>query len=124
MAISHDAELHELAFISVVYFNISTWERCYCIGLRINIITWKSCRSCRQKRRLPCCQDGRKGLILHLSEYQFITCSVLEWPFWSHDLPSYLNTRSNFFVICAILVKFSSNGAVSNNHMVVYLFAI
>ena len=43
MVISHDAELHELAFISVVYFNISTWERCYCIGLRINIITCKSC---------------------------------------------------------------------------------
>ena len=24
----------------------------------------RSCRSCRHERRLPCCQDGRKRLIL------------------------------------------------------------
>ena len=38
---------------------ISTWGRCYCIGLWINLM---ACNGCRKERGLPC---GRKGLILH-----------------------------------------------------------
>ena len=37
----------------------------------------KRCRSCRQERRLPCCQDGRKGLILCQPSYALQLCSFL-----------------------------------------------
>ena len=36
----------------------------YCLRLWINMIMCKSCRSCRQERRLPSCQECRKGLKL------------------------------------------------------------
>ena len=45
----------------------------YCLLLWINMIMCKSCRSCRQEWRLPCCQDGRTGLILcYCIQYYYV----------------------------------------------------